>query len=228
MHSKAVTRTLWLFTVCAGWVLSAVSRPAWAAVPGFTEDFTVDSGSFLSQADVEHVASGGVGGAADGYITATRTKPDHLGMTGTGVEFTGNLVASGVTGFSFWLNDVGANDPLGIHVGVGRSFSNFWLYTPTIFPPENAWGQFSVDFSNPADWIQIRGSGTFQQALMTSDRLLIRHDQAPFEWFPDAIAGDFGLDRVTVLPEPGPMELLLVVGLLMLRRRPSTELRMEN
>lgn len=200
-------------------VLSGLISSARAATPGFTEDFITGTSSFFSGASIEHVPSGGVGGVGDGYITVTRTKPDHLGAASSGPEFIGNLTADGVTGYSFWLSDVGVDDDLEIHLGVGNSFGNFWLYTAGFAAPENGWGQFSVDFSDPADWVLIRGSGTFAQALATTDRIVIRHDLSPYSWFPDSVAGDLGIDRVTVLPEPGTVALLAIGAVAVVSRR---------
>jgi hypothetical protein len=214
---RPTSRTL--SAILALGTVAGLAAPTWAAQPGFTEDFTSGISTFFSGAAIVHEPSGGVGGVSDGYITVSRTKADHLGVASSGPEFIGNLTADGVTGFSFWLNDVGADDDLEIHLGVGNSFGNFWLYTAGFSPPENDWGFFTVDFSDPSDWVLIRGSGTFADALTVTDRIVIRHDLSPFGWFPDSVAGDVGIDRVTVLPEPATAALLLIVGSMALRRR---------
>jgi hypothetical protein len=171
-----------------------------AATPGFTEDFTTGVGGFTGASAVIHVTSGGVGGVGDPYIEISNTTPAFLGAYSQAAEFTGNLTASGVTGFSFWLRDTGADDDLEIHVGVGLAFSNFWLSIDGFNPPDDGWQQFSVDFGDPSRWVQIIGPGTFQQALASTDRILFRHDVPPLVQFPNEAAGSFGLDRVTVEP----------------------------
>lgn len=218
-YSRQLVKTLSVMTAVS--LTSLASRPVLAAVPGFTEDFLTDTGTFFSGATIVHEPGGGVGGAGDGYLSISRSIPENLGVASSGPEFTGNLTADGVTGFSFWLNDIGADDPLELHVGVGNSFGNFWLYTAGFSPPNHQWAQYTVDFSGPSDWVLIRGSGTFEQALSVSDRILIRHDLAPFGWFPDEMVGDFGLDRVTVLPEPGVIALLAFGGVWAIARRRS-------
>lgn len=188
-----------------------------AATPGYVQDFATNNGGFSSGIPTNWISSGGVGGASDGWLEVTTVGfgAGNLGVRTSGTEFTGNLTADGVTGFSFWLKDVGQDDPLEIHVGVGGAFLNFWQYTPAIVPTDQ-WQEFSVDF-NPANWTRIIGSGTFADALTASDRLLFRHDLAPYSQQPDSIEADFGLDRVRVLPEPTTM-ILLLGGAALLRR----------
>lgn len=219
MLSNALSHTVWVRTLSAALLLTLISAPVWAAVPGYTEDFSSGLGSFFSGSTTVHEPSGGVGGASDGYVSVSRPFPANLGIATAGAEFTGDLVADGVTGFSFWLNDLAADDPLQIHVGLGDDFGNFWLHAMGFSPPASGWVQYSVDFSTPADWVQIRGSGTFQQALQISNRLLFRHDLPPFVSNPDPLEGDFGIDRVTVLPEPTGALLLLVGSAIAARRR---------
>lgn len=183
-----------------------------AATVGFTEEFNNDLGGFGggSQSYIR-IASGGVGGVNDGFLRFANTTATRLGTRTLASEFTGDLLQDGVTGFSFWLNDIGADDDLEIHVGLGTAFVNVWLSVEGFRPPENQWAEFSVDLSDPSDWIQIIGSGSFEEALGESDRLLFRHDLPPLGMFPDNIAADVGVDRIRVVPEPSSLLLLAVV-----------------
>lgn len=206
---------VWVYGV----VMSLVAA-AHGAVPGFVEDFNDGTtGTFFSQADLTPIPSGGVGGTGDGFLQISRDVPDFLGAATSSPNFTGDLLADGVTGFSFWLNDVGASQDFEIHVGVGQAQSNFWLSIDGFTPPENGWAEFSVDITDPSGWVQTQGAGTFEDAIAASNRLLFRHDLPPLIFFPDAIAGDLGLDRVTVLPEPGSLSLLIIGGAIALRSR---------
>jgi hypothetical protein len=182
-----------------------VVTPSLAATPGFVEDFATGTGGFgVLGSTVTHVTSGGVGGASDPHITISNSTSAFLGSFSTAPDLVGNLPADGVTGYSFWLRDTGADDDLEIHVGVGTAFSNFWLSIPGFVPPDGSWQQFTVDLTDPGQWVQIIGSGTFQAALAASDRLLFRHDVPPLTQFPEAVAADFGLDRIQVLPATVP------------------------
>ena len=182
-------------------VFCVLAAPAGAVTPGFVEDFTGGVAGFGGGSTVTLVSSGGVGGAGDPYITISNAGVSNLGAFSQSANFIGNLTASGVTGYSFWLRDTGADDPLEIHVGVGTP-TNFWLSFFGFQPPTGSWQQFSVDVSSPSQWVQIIGTGTFSAALTGSDRLLFRHDVAPLIQNPNAIAADFGLDRIQVLPAP--------------------------
>lgn len=197
------------------WILLAIvacATPAWAATPGFVEDFATGTAGFGGGSTVTQVTSGGVGGTSDGYLEISNALAGNLGAFTTSVDFVGNLPADGVTGYSFWLRDVGANDNHEIHVGVGAAFSNFWLSVPGFVPPDGQWQQFSVDLTDASQWVQIIGTGTFQDALAATDHLLFRHDVPPLVQAPNAASGDFGLDRIQVLPVPAQVPAISVAG----------------
>lgn len=202
----------------AALAISASATVASAATVGFVMDFNSGMGDFGGgSSSYTLVPSGGVGGAGDGFLTVTNTSLRQLGVRTAAPEFTGNLTNDGVTGFSFWLKDVGAANAAEIHVGVGNNFTNFWQSKQGFVPGPN-WTEFTVDL-DPANWVQIIGGGTFANALHNSDRLLFRHDLAPFDQIPDSAIGDFGIDRIEVLPEPSALLLLAGAGLLALRPR---------
>lgn len=193
---------------------------AFGAQVGYVQDFNDGFGGFGGGSNsYELVPSGGVGGDGDGFLKVANTQPIQFGTRTLAPEFAGDLLADGVTGFSLWLKDVGEFDDFQIHVGVGTAFVNYWLYTVP-FVPTGEWTEFYVDLTDTANWERIIGlSGTFEEAMANCDRLLIRHDRAPFEQFPETKVGDLGIDRITVVPEPGAL-LLLAGGLpLLLRRR---------
>ncbi len=181
-------------------------RPTWAAEPGFVEDFPAAGGiaGFMPPFLLDNPGTGGVGGEGDGYLRTTREFAGNLGAATDRAEFNGDLAADGVTGFGVYLNDVGIFDDLEIHVGVGTRFSNFWLYTEGFHPTNGEWTYFEVDLTDETKWTQIHGSGgDFFEAIALSQRLLFRHDLPPFVFDPDPVVGDFGIDRVTVLPLAG-------------------------
>jgi hypothetical protein len=184
-----------------------LAAQSFAATPGFQEDFSAGVGGFTGGSTVTHVTSGGVGGVSDPYISISNAAVSNLGTFSQAAALVGNLPADGVTGYSFWLRDTGANDNHEIHVGVGAAFSNFWLSIPGFTPPDGSWQQFSVDVTNPSQWVQIIGSGSFQAALAATDRLLFRHDLSPLVQPPNQASGDFGLDRIGVLGETPPPDV---------------------
>ena len=179
-----------------------LAAQALAAIPGFQQDFAAGVGGFGGGSTTTHVTSGGVGGAADPYLSISNAIASQLGTFSADGNLVGDLPADGVTGYSFWLRDTGANDNHQIHVAVGQAGVNVWLSIPGFTPPDGSWQQFSVDTTNASQWVRIIGTGTFAAARANSNRLLFRHDLAPFVMLPDTAAGDFGLDRIQVLPPP--------------------------
>jgi hypothetical protein len=192
-----------------------------SAIVGYVEDFPPERGTagFFSGANLSNPGTGGVGGSGDGFLLISLASPGNFGAATDRMEFTGNLLADGVTGFSFFLNDVGTDEDFEIHVGIGTPATSFWLYTQGFRPPENTWQEFFVDVTQESLWTRIQGTGTFQSALQNSQRLLFRHDLPPLVGSPDPIAGDLGIDRITVLPEPTSAVPLLVAGLLLYARK---------
>ena len=194
---------------------------AYAASPGFVEDFhnAGSLGNFFSGATLSNPGAGGVGGASDGFLMISRNPAGNFAAATDASEFTGDLIADGVTGFSFYLNDVGAHQNFEMHLALGTAASNFWINTVPLASPDNAWAFSYVSIMNPAEWQQVQGSGTFQQAMQNCTRLQIRHDIQPFGSGGDSIAGEIGFDRITVVPEPSSMLAMLPVLFFLRRKR---------
>ncbi len=164
--------------------------------------------------------TGGVGGDNDGflYVNNAGFGASQLGTRSGNAAYAGNWIADGATGVSFYLRNMSGTSTLEIHFGIGLAFGNFWQYNIG-FNPTDDWQQFSVDFTDPGNWTQIIGGGTFEEALGFSDRILFRHDLSPFMQQPDFIEAGFGLDRVVILPAPGAAGILGLSMLVALRRR---------
>lgn len=188
-----------LRAACVLAVMIATSTRAWAApVLGFVETFPgTSTSSWTSAAMNTNPGTGGAGGAGDGYLAVSRTVAAQLGTFSPGPEYVGDWIAANINKVNLRLNDVGVDQGLAIHFCIGNA-SNFWLYNVIFFPPENAWGLFSVDLTDSANYthiINLDGKG-FQFALRNTDRVHIRHDASPYEQTPDPMIGDFGIDNV--------------------------------
>ncbi len=180
-------------------LLAALSLPAWGGPSlGFREDWpgTSDQG-WTGGAEVVNPGSGGVDGAADGFLMVSTPIVSHLGTVSTGAEYAGDWIATGIEVVLLWLNDVGNAQPLEIHFSIGNQF-NLWQYNVGFHPPLDEWQEFMVDLTSAGNFTQIIGTASFSSALQNVDRIHIRHDLAPFVQTPDAIQGDFGLDRLTL------------------------------
>ena len=122
--------------------------------------------------------------------------PQRLGAFSSGSEYNGDWLAAHVNQIKLKLNDVGTSQSLEIHLSIGTA-SNLWQYNTAFLPPPNAWGSFSVDLDDSLNFTHIiNGGQTFASVLRFADRILVRHDNAPFQQTPNTIAGDFGLDDI--------------------------------
>lgn len=176
-------------------------------VPGFVEHWTSGTGGWTGGDFYANPGTGGVQGAGDGYLLVTTPGPSpfftlNLGANNAGAAYTGNWTAAGITRVQFWLDDVGPSNPFEIHFALGPT-DNLWQYNTGFVPPAGAWAPFVVDLTGgPTGWTQIITGGattTFAQALQDVQKVLIRHDHAPFLQAPDTITADVGIDELSLL-----------------------------
>lgn len=186
-------------------------------VAGFVDHLTSGVGTWGGGDVYSNPGAGGVLGAGDGYLeVSTRTGfQTNLGARSLDAAYAGNWTAAGISKVKLSLKDVGAADALEIHFCVGNG-TNFWQYDVG-FVPTATWSQFTVDLASPS-WTQIVGTGTFASALAAADRILIRHDVAPYGQFPDAIEAEVGIDEITLVgsttavPQPGTVGAALALA----------------
>jgi hypothetical protein len=177
---------------------NALAGPAF----GFHEEFLPADGiaGFTGGAGLTNPGTGGRDGDGDGYLRIAREPlAGNLGAYNPGVEYAGDYIAAGVTKVVFWLNDVEADQALEIHLGIGiGGAANFWQYDTGFAPPNGTWAAFEVDLTDSTNFTQTHASpgGNYTQALRAANRLLWRHDVAPYVAFPDGIAGQVGLDGI--------------------------------
>lgn len=217
MRSRAVA-------IGAGCVLAVPS----AAVAGnsaiFVEDFNNGFGGFGGGMGnvYQNPTTGGVGGDGDGFLTVSRDTDGFFATRSFAAPWNRDYIADGVTSGSLWLNNLGTDDGLEIHVGFGYSFAFFQYNEP--FVPTDDWTEFTFDFTDPSKWTSISlFGGSFEDALRNADRLLIRHDPMPFAQIsqgPDPISGDLGIDRIALIPAPSTAAAILAgAGIVGARRR---------
>jgi len=194
-------RTLGLF-VCMTLAALALPISAWCTpTVGFLEEWSGGSlngwgGSF--DMTYSNPNAGGVLGSTDGYLLLSKLPPKgHFGTRSTGTEYTGDWTGAGVTQIRLWLNDVNTDEAFSIHVAIGQ-FDDLWQYNQSFLPPNNLWGEFTVDLTDSTKFshtIVTSGKG-FAWALQHVDVLHIRHDLAPYVQLPDSIFGDLGIDHL--------------------------------
>ena len=182
---------------------SAMTGPAGAVTAGFVEHFTPPGvGTWTSGATLSNPGTDGALGAADGFLRMSRTGfAAQLGAHSSGPEYSGDWIAADVSHVRLRLKDVDAVQALEIHFSIGNS-SNLWQYNPGYVPTAN-WGDFVIDLNDSLNFTQIIAFDTgFSNALRAVDRILIRHDRAPFVQQPNAILGEFGVDEIELLRDP--------------------------
>jgi len=197
----------------------STAAPALGAIAGWTEDFNTGLGGWGGGATLDLIASGGVGGADDGYLLVSNSNPGQLATRNFSAPYVGDLIDDGITGVSFWLRDLGGDDTLRLHVAVGNQ-GNFWQSAAEFSPGADSWSFFEVALTDPGAWVQLQGSGTFEDALRATDRMQFRNSPLSGDAPPlDGIA-DFALDRITLVPAPGTAgTLVCVIAIVGARRR---------
>ena len=188
--------------------VACLARPGAAvAAPtlGFVENWpgTTISGWVSGQQALSNPGTGGFSGIGDGFLELSTGLITNFGAYYAGPEYTGDWTAAGITQVRVELSDLATADALEIHFSLGRDQTSgspdFWQYNVGFIPPVNAWGDYVVDLTKPADWTRIIGtalSATFASALSNCQKILLRHVRAPFEMFPDQTSGDLGIDHL--------------------------------
>lgn len=180
---------------------AAAAPAAHAVTLGLRDRFSDGTvGNWQGGTAASNPGTGGVDGLGDGYLQLSVAGPfaGNLGNFSTGPQYVGNWTAAGVTEVRLSLKDVGAPDNLEMHVCLGNGVTgNFWQSNVGLIPPASGWQEFHVEVTNAANFSFIgSGVGNFATALQSVDRLLIRHDKAPYVKAPDAVIGDVGIDEV--------------------------------
>lgn len=174
------------------------------ATLGFVEEW---SGTGLygwgGGAAYSNPGAGGVLGDADGYLILSTPTQGRLAGFSTTSSYQGDWRAAGITRLRLWLNDVGADQPLEIHVML-ISGPDLWIYNTGFLPPEQSWAQFEVDLSSASNFTHVTGSGTFEHALQYMNGVHIRHDTPPFTTAADTIQGDVGIDHLELTDNAVP------------------------
>jgi flagellar hook capping protein FlgD len=201
------------------WILlalvSLIAMPhAGSAAPvlGFVEEWsgTSLSGWGVGGTPASNPGTGGLLGPGDGFLKLSSSVVFNYGTFSSGPEYAGNWTAAGITQVRVWLSDLGTDDPLEIHFGLGRDVHslspNFWVYNIGVIPPVNAWQEYVVDLTAPADWTQTFGTGTLADALAACEKIHLRHDVPPITPSPEGAMGDLGIDHL-VLASPAILDV---------------------
>jgi hypothetical protein len=169
--------------------------PVHALDPLATFDFEATTHGFGGGSQsYSNPATGGVGNS--GYLSVTNNVQAQLGARSFHADLIGDYVAAQVTAVRVSLSDVEFDDALELHLVLGVAFSNVWQSNVGVDPPNGSWQEYVFDVTDSSQWTQIQGAGTFADALATTNRFVIRHDEAPYVEVPNTIAADFGMDQI--------------------------------
>lgn len=200
--------------------LSLASGAASALSPGQSDAFSGGSlagwgSGAASPSPPIVVAGGGPGGAADSFMQLSSTGQPGAGGKLVGIagpQWSGNYLASGVTGVSMWLQNSGATD-LSLHLWLSSPTGGSVTTTAVLLPSGSGW--------LPASFSLLPGALTGLGASTLSNVTELRLFHGTGAAFPGAnIAAQLGVDNVTAVPEPAAAALMLagLAGLLSYRR----------
>ncbi len=208
-------------TLCVGViVVLGVASAAPAAIVWFSDHFEEFTNGWGGGTPVSNPGAGGVDGEMDGYLLLSDGASGNFGARNMSGDYAGNWVAAGIGGVSFWMNDVGEDDAFAMHLLISNGTqATTWQYDLAISPPSGEWARYYVPVTDSAGWTRTRGSDSFAAVLANVEVVTFRHDLAPYSSSPDGIAGDLGIDNISLVPEPAALMGAALAGLALARRR---------
>ena len=217
-------RACWTTGVALAVGVFGVVAPVRAVIVPYTEEFTSDSANwanFNTSGLLTHVASGGPDGGAYAsgplsFFERTNDPPPvvhraRTDLNASGGAFFGNWMTAGARKLRVHVRH-DAPTPLNYFVRIASGFG-FPGATAVAFQPVagNQWTELVFDLSptspqivtfEDSDWPTVFGNVTgLQFGVMTPGTLV--NDQTVYA---------FDLDRVTVVPEPSSLVLVVVAG----------------
>ena len=175
-----------------------------ASAPAFghVDDFkAVGTAGWGGGTPVSNPGTGGVDGAADGYLLLSDPTEGNFGTkSGTNV-YAGDFTAAGITQVSFYLNNVGTPQAFSFHLLITDAGGTTWEHNTGFNPPMGQWQKCVVGLTDASQWTLIQGTASLAQSLHNVARIHFRHDLPPFSKFPPAISGSLGIDDIELGPD---------------------------
>ncbi len=217
------------FAVVVAMANAAFSMTTVGATVPFVEDFSADAANWreaTGTTPLDWIATGGPDGGTFASTTlnfvdlATNDTPvmfrGHSAYGSSGSAFVGDWVSSGVDEFSLYVRQ-----------DTGMSLNFFTRFaSPGNFPgaakvfvipvPTDTWTEISTMLPDPS--LVFEGPFTYTQVFGNVGNVQVGVS------VPAALAGvdqdfTFGIDKISIVPEPATLALLLGGGLLVVRRR---------
>ncbi len=210
--------------ICRGLIAIVLGATvtAEAATLGFIDDFSgADTNGWGGGVTTTNPGTGGADGLGDGFLQLSVEESGNFGAFSNNLNYQGDWSAAGITGVTFRLNDVGADESFEFHLLLSDQLGGggtTYQHNTGFDPPNGAWQQVSLSLSDPTQWTRIRGSASFEDVLGDVAAVHFRHDLVPHTASPDGIVGDLGIDDVSLVPEPATWAVL-AFGLAAFSRR---------
>ncbi len=217
--------------LCSILMLAAGTVPADLLMQADT--FDTDAEGWTTGALGTHYSTGGPAGVGDGYFEVGRNPdfPFHIALVNR-LQWTGDYLASGVTGLEMDLNQTAGPDQVRVRLMVWGS-GGLWA-SSGVTTVASGWNHYAFgltasnlvfvnsDTDSPAG--SGGGSGVLADTLAQVNAIQLRHDYAiptPPGSHPEHIAAYLGVDNIAAVPEPATLGYLLTAGmaLLLARRR---------
>jgi hypothetical protein len=185
----------------------------------FTENFTNDASGWvaLSNTPPNWTATGGADG--DGFISMSQTIGGgggfgaiifrgNAGNNASNGGFVGNWIDRGVTLFSALVRH-DAPEPVSMFIRLDRGFGAGGSTQAFLVPGGNVWTQLLVPIVDSNSVFQSYGTGNFESVFSNIQNIQIALSSTQTA----SLVGNtytFGLDRVSVVPEPSSIGLCLL------------------
>lgn len=212
-------RGLWMATGCLGLLLAgAVSAGVGAGEIDDFEDGTTENWSHPNGSGVVNVADGGPGGAGDNYLEVTSTGTSGPGsrlVVVNNAQWTGDYTLLGpAVEISMMLKNfgpppgVGPTPALHIRIGVERPTPEVlgdggqWVSTNAVVVPDDGQWHAASFLLDVSEMTQVAGTGTLSAVLAEVTQMRILSAVAGPTWVGDQIAGQLGVDAISITQVP--------------------------
>lgn len=189
------------------WLVCASTLASGATL--HTDDFQVNLAEWTSGgAAVSLETTGGPAGTNDGFMHLLPVF-GNLATYNSSSSWIGNFTSIGAAKVTADLMAAVGSVPLSMRVvlfGPGTSPGTSPRWTSTVaaeVPADGVWRNYSFSLSE-SDLTQVLGADTYQNMMGNVLRVMLRHDSGPPDSGGEPVAGDLGIDNVSLSTDTLP------------------------